>query len=304
LARPTTDNGSSTGKIVTRAFAPGMKMDAEICTKCHRAISTAEQVVVLDGRVVCSRCALQHRPVEVQKRYIPPPTEAVIRRDPWATPKRRRQRRSRRTGRFFREIYTLTAILAIAGAITFMFRLQIKTFIRQHTPPMMVVPRSIEPKCIDVGSYQISIASFGWSKPKTASANRLGVVVQIMNRSKSTPIHSTISGSEQAQAELWFINPVRANNFWQRLWQWITGRKASWTSTGWINASPNLKRLPSSVRMAKLTIAPGHSTDSHLHFIFHSTQACRWAKLRLSGQNMGRAGELVFKLPQPTYPVK
>lgn len=96
-----------------------IRMDAEVCTRCHRTIQFAEQVVVLDGRIVCSHCALEHQPVEMQKRFLPPPAQSAVRRQfRQATKTRSRRKSSRMLRRLFLAAVVLIVIALLVWGVS------------------------------------------------------------------------------------------------------------------------------------------------------------------------------------------
>ena len=113
-------------------------MDSEICTRCHRPIPSAEQLVVLDGRVVCAHCAVQHQPVEVQKKDIPPPSESAF-----ACKKRRKPQARPSTGRnsgslLFRRLLIFAVALIVIVIIKSIFDKPIKRL--ADNPPPIATP--------------------------------------------------------------------------------------------------------------------------------------------------------------------
>lgn len=277
-------------------------MDAEICTKCLRTITSAEQVVVLDGQVVCARCALQHRPVEVQKRYIPPPSETGPHHDPWMAIKRKRRRRSGGVGLFRRRAQALALLFVFVGTVAYMFRTQLETIIGRHDKSTIRVPTSVEPQNADWGPCRISIADYGWLKSplhREKTSRQFGVVLRMTNRSEIRSVSLKKRAKKSAEVRLWFRVHGLESNFWNRLWRSVTGAKPQWTPSPWVHASVITRQGWSKLPQRKSALAADHAVKLFLRFAFPTGRACSWVEMRLVGQHTGSPGTVTFRLPMP-----
>jgi hypothetical protein len=113
-------------------------MDSEICTRCHRPIPSAEQLVVLDGRVVCAHCALQYQPVEVKRKYIPPPSESVFARNNRRKAQARPSRGGNSRSLLFRRLLIFAVALIVIVIIKSIFDKPIKRL--ADNPPPIATP--------------------------------------------------------------------------------------------------------------------------------------------------------------------
>ena len=113
-------------------------MDSEICTRCHRPIPSAGQLVVLDGRVVCAHCALQYQPVEVQKKHVAPPSESVAARNKRPMSQARRSRGRNPSRLFYRSLLRFAIVLIVIVIIKTIFDKPIK--IPADNPPPIATP--------------------------------------------------------------------------------------------------------------------------------------------------------------------
>ncbi len=277
-------------------------MDAEICTQCHRTITSSEQVIVLDGRVLCSRCALHHQPVEVQKRYVPPPVETVSRRDPWTAPKRRRRQRSGGAGLFRGRMQKLALLLIVIGTAAYVFRAQLKDIIKRNQQPNITIPTSVDPKRIDWGISQLSVVRYGWIKPsgnRTPADRQFGVLVQMVNRSPLPSVNFRKRGLKGAEARWWFRVHEPKADFLNRLWRSVTGAKPVWRHSPWVQAAAITCRwsIKSSTRQSAQ--AAGFKMKAYVTFVPPAGRDCSWVDLRLFGHNMRATHPLTFRLPKP-----
>jgi len=262
-------------------------MDGEICTKCHRTIPSASQLVVMNGKILCSRCALDFGHVEVQKQYIPPPASNMPTNDPWAA-RKRRPRRTYKPGQFGRLVKRLAAVALIGVAIWY-FSPQLKPLIHRFLPSPQTAKRSLslprtlssaaisaKPAMINANGWQVSIFRYGWvNVPHTSLETTRGLVVEVKLVAPSN-VHL-------GQSPQWNLKYPDA-----RIWPPARHQAAS----EWMPAS--------AVSLARPAGAlSGHFLMEVIHFMFHGVHRCNWVTIRITNPVLPATKWMQFKLSRP-----
>ncbi len=283
-------------------------MDSEICTSCRQPIPSAEQLVVYNGRVVCSRCALKESTPAPKSKGVPPrpvATASAPRRpaDPWAVNRRRRSAPDHAASYIW-----LVAYAAIIGASIYGIDLAHKaesTF-RKHWPVWMAACKLTTPTAT-VGRCTVSIVDC-LAEPSIDVGPHghsiVTVIIRIQNHSTRHAVRY-LSWRRRGATMATIVDASwgsYAHPTWQTQGIMLIGNAGFHGETKFLRAIPAAADYHNGFRWPLATIQPGGAIYDLLQFPTADGIIRPRAILKLSAANLGGHGIIRFVVTNQISP--